>query len=164
MGGLFSWSVSENEKDSSRNIIQIDQGGLVLPSRENYMNKTDEHDKILKAYLDYMSKVTVLLGAQDGELARKQMQEIIDFETRLAEITIPEDERRDAEKLYNLMNVTTLQNLAPYINWREFLGDAFKYVNRTITDNEEVVVGSPDFIKNLTKIINEYTQNDTGKM
>lgn len=85
MGGLFGWAVGEDDRNSSRHIIQIDQGGLTLPTKENYLNKT-AHAKVLAAYLEYMVKVAVLLGANDTE-ATKQMQAIIDFETRLAEIT-----------------------------------------------------------------------------
>lgn len=58
MGGLFSWAVNEDDKNSSRHIIQIDQGGLTLPTIDNYLNKT-EHEKVLTAYLDYMTKVLI---------------------------------------------------------------------------------------------------------
>lgn len=85
MGGLFSWTVGEDDRNSTRHIIQIDQGGLSLPTRDNYINKT-AHAKVLAAYLDYMVRVTVLLGANETE-ARAQMSAIIVFETRLAEIT-----------------------------------------------------------------------------
>lgn len=85
MGGLFGWAVGEDDRNSSRHIIQIDQGGLTLPTKENYLNKT-AHSKILSAYLEYMVKVAVLLGANETE-ATKQMQGVIDFETKLAEIT-----------------------------------------------------------------------------
>lgn len=85
MGGLFTWVVGEDDRNSSRHVIQIDQGGLTLPTREHYLNKT-AHGKVLSAYLDYMTKVAVLLGADRNE-AEQQMQAVIDFETKLAEIT-----------------------------------------------------------------------------
>lgn len=87
MGGLFGWAVGEDDRNSSRHVIQIDQGGLTLPTRDNYLNKT-LHGKVLDAYLDYMTKVAVLLGAVESD-ARFQMQAVIEFETRLAEITAP---------------------------------------------------------------------------
>lgn len=85
MGGLFSWAVGEDDRNSSRHVIQIDQGGLTLPTREHYLNKT-AHGKVLTAYLDYMTKVAVLLGAEENE-AKKEMTAVIDFETKLAGIT-----------------------------------------------------------------------------
>lgn len=85
MGGLFGWAVGEDDRNSSRHVLQIDQGGLGLPTRENYLNKT-QHKKVLDAYLDYMIKVAVLLGANASD-ATLQIQDVIDFETRLANIT-----------------------------------------------------------------------------
>lgn len=85
MGGLFGWAVGEDDRNSSKHVLQIDQGGLGLPTRENYLNKTS-HQKVLDAYLEYMVKVSVLLGANEKE-ARRQMQAVIEFETKLANIT-----------------------------------------------------------------------------
>lgn len=87
MGGLFGWAVGEDDRNSSRHVIQIDQGGLTLPTKDNYLNKT-LHKKVLDAYLDYMTKVAVLLGADEAD-AKLQMNDVIDFETKLAEITAP---------------------------------------------------------------------------
>lgn len=60
IGGLFSYVVGEDDKNSTRHILQIDQSGLTLPTRENYLNKT-EHAKVLAAYLDYMTKVIIFI-------------------------------------------------------------------------------------------------------
>ena len=50
------------------------------------------------------------------------MQAVIDFETQLAEITSPPEDRRDEEKLYHLMPLSEVQNLAPFvsISWEFF--------------------------------------------
>lgn len=164
MGGLFGWAVGEDDRNSSKHIIQIDQGGLTLPTRDNYINKTTQHEKILKAYLDYMTNIGVLLGATNVNDTRRQMKEVIDFETRLAQITIPNEDRRDEESLYNLMTLTELQDLAPFINWRDHFEDAFRLVNRKVSEKEKVVVYAPTYLKNLTLLINNYTRTDDGKM
>lgn len=39
----------------------MDQSGLTLPNRDYYLNKTDS-DEILVAYLDYMTKVCLILA------------------------------------------------------------------------------------------------------
>lgn len=127
--------------------FKIDQGGLTLPTADNYLNVT-EHGKVLAAYLDYMTKVQrwqsplaclwlhgtrlhclgriectgararfqigVLLGGEENS-TKRQMQDVINFETKLAEITTPPEERRDEEKLYNLMSLNELQRKAPFV-------------------------------------------------
>lgn len=162
MGGLFGWVVGEDDKNSSRHIIQIDQGGLTLPTRDNYLNKT-AHEKVLAAYLDYMTRVCVLLGS-DETSANLQMADVIQFETRLAEITIPADERRDEETLYNQMTIYELQEIAPFINWREHFADALRTVKRKVTDKERVVVYAPEYLKKLTEVVKEYNKTTNGKM
>lgn len=59
-------------------------------------------------------QIGVLLGGEDND-TKRQMQDIIDFETKLAEITTPPEERRDEEKLYNLMTLSELQRTAPFV-------------------------------------------------
>lgn len=91
------------------------------------------------------------------------MMLIIDFETKLALITIPNEDRRDEESLYNLMSLTELQDLAPFIDWRDHFEDAFRLVNRKISEKEKVVVYAPTYLKNLTMLINNYTRTEDGK-
>lgn len=59
-------------------------------------------------------QIGVLLGGEENS-TKKQMQAVIDFETKLAQITIPPEERRDEEKLYNLMSLSDLQHKAPFV-------------------------------------------------
>jgi len=44
------------------------------------------------------------------------MQAVIAFETRIAEITSPPEDRRDEEKLYHLMSLKELQQIAPFVS------------------------------------------------
>lgn len=49
----------------------------------------------------------VLLGGSE-ETSRTLMEEILDFETTLANITVPQEERRDEELIYHKMEVNDL--------------------------------------------------------
>ncbi|KAJ8956318.1 hypothetical protein NQ318_015056 [Aromia moschata] len=160
--GLFSYAVGEDDKNSSRHILQIDQSGLTLPTRESYLNKTKEHAKVLKAYLKYMTDVGKLLGGDNSTEAK--MQAVIDFETKLANITIPSDMRRDEESLYNLMTIAELQETAPFLNWREFFEDAMRIVGKKITVKEQIVVYAIDYLGNLSELITEYNSTTEGKI
>lgn len=163
IGGLFSYAVGEDDRNSTRHVIQIDQSGLTLPTRENYLNKTKEHVKVLTAYLEYMTKVGILLGG-DPNTTRQQMQAIIDFETKLANITTPNELRRDEEKLYHLMKIGDLQLKAPFIDWRKFFEDAMRIVGKKIGNKEEVVVYAPEYLGNLTQLIKDYNKTTEGRI
>ncbi|GFQ78568.1 endothelin-converting enzyme homolog [Trichonephila clavata] len=82
---LFSWIIMVDLKNSSRNSVVVDQNELTLKSRSYYLNKTMD-DKIISAYLAYMTKVGVLLGGEEYA-TRLQMQDIIEFEMKLAEVS-----------------------------------------------------------------------------
>lgn len=64
--------------------------------------------QVLVAYLDYMVELGTLLGGEKGS-TRLQMQQILDFEKALANITVPQDQRRDEEKIYHKVSVAELQ-------------------------------------------------------
>lgn len=46
---------------------------------------------------------------------RAQMKKVIEFETRLANFTEPDEDKRDEEKSYHIMPISELQNLAPFV-------------------------------------------------
>lgn len=61
----------------------------------------------LKAYVNFLVELGVLLGGSE-ETSRTLMEEIVDFETTLANITIPQEERRDEELIYHKMEAKDL--------------------------------------------------------
>lgn len=64
--------------------------------------------QVLLAYLDYMVELGLLLGGERSS-SHFLMQQILDFETALANITVPQDQRRDEEKIYHKLTVAELQ-------------------------------------------------------
>lgn len=64
--------------------------------------------QVLLAYLDYMVELGLLLGGERSS-SHLLMQQILDFETALANITVPQDQRRDEEKIYHKVTVAELQ-------------------------------------------------------
>lgn len=43
------------------------------------------------------------------------MKKVIEFETRLAKFTEPDEDKRDEEKAYHNMSIHKLQKLAPFV-------------------------------------------------
>ncbi|UXI15573.1 aromatic-L-amino-acid decarboxylase-like [Sarcoptes scabiei] len=158
-GGLFEWSVSADEKDPAKNILDLQQSSFVMP-RDYYLNKTDD-DEIMVAYLDFMTKIGVLLGG-DETITRNQMKDVIAFERKIAEITVPQRDLRDDQKTYHKMLLKDLNKLSPFLNWVQYFKEAFIPINRDINENESIVVYSPEYFGNLSKLILEH-QDDYNK-
>uniref|UniRef100_A0A8D2D4J6 endothelin-converting enzyme 1 n=1 Tax=Sciurus vulgaris TaxID=55149 RepID=A0A8D2D4J6_SCIVU len=142
--------VSADSKSSNSNVIQVDQSGLFLPSRDYYLNRT-ANEKVLTAYLDYMEELGILLGGQPTS-TREQMQQVLELETQLANITVPQDQRRDEEKIYHKMSISELQTLAPSMDWLEFL--SFLLSPLELGDSEPVVVYGTDYLQQVSELIN----------
>ena len=94
-------------------------------------------DPDVQAYQEYMQDVALLLGA-DKDTVIDDIKETIKFEIELAKISLPRlilnkhlkestlklnyrEERRDASKLYNPMQVSELISLDPTTPWLEYI-------------------------------------------
>uniref|UniRef100_A0A672MDR4 Endothelin-converting enzyme 1 n=1 Tax=Sinocyclocheilus grahami TaxID=75366 RepID=A0A672MDR4_SINGR len=146
---FFTVFVSTDSKSSNSNIIQVDQSGLGLPSKEYYLNKT-ANEKYLKAYLNFLVELGILLGGSE-DTSQKMMQEIIDFETALAHITVPQEERRDEMKIYHKIQAKELATLAPAVDWMPFLSAVFTPV--ALNDSEPVVVYAKEYLQKVSELI-----------
>uniref|UniRef100_A0A8C7T7E7 Endothelin-converting enzyme 1 n=1 Tax=Oncorhynchus mykiss TaxID=8022 RepID=A0A8C7T7E7_ONCMY len=144
---FFTVFVSTDSKSSNSNIIQVDQSGLGLPSRDYYLNKT-ANAKVLTG--DFLVELGVLLGGSE-ETSRSLMQEIVDFETTLANITVPQEERRDEELIYHKIQAKDLATLAPAVDWMPYLTDVFAPV--PLNDSEPVVVYAKDYLQKVSDLI-----------
>uniref|UniRef100_A0A4W6DH36 Endothelin-converting enzyme 1 n=1 Tax=Lates calcarifer TaxID=8187 RepID=A0A4W6DH36_LATCA len=135
---FFTVFVSTDSKNSNSNIIQVDQSSLGLPSRDYYLNKT-ANEKYLTAYLNFLME----LGAM--------MEEIVDFETTLANITVPQEERRDEELIYHKMEAKDLTTLAPAVDWMPYLTEVFAPV--PLNESEPVVVYAKEYLQKVSDLI-----------
>ncbi|XP_055369767.1 endothelin-converting enzyme 2b isoform X2 [Betta splendens] len=148
---FFSVGVSADPKNSNSNVIQVDQSGLFLPSRDYYLNKT-ANEKVLMAYLDYMVELGMLLGGEKSS-TQLQMQQILEFETALANITVPQDQRRDEEKIYHKITIAELQLLAPAVDWLDYLSSSLSPLD--LNDTEPVVLYAREYLQQVSDLINK---------
>lgn len=147
---FFSVYVSADSKNSNSNVIQVDQSGLGLPSRDYYLNRT-QNEKVLTGYLDFMVQLGLLLGGQDEASTRAQMQQVLDLETALANITSPQEKRRDEELIYHKMTVGDLKSLAPAVDWLPLISAIFDPVE--LNESEPVVVYAKQYLEQVSALI-----------
>ena len=107
--------------DPSRYVAAATEGGLGLPSRDFYLLTGQRYDAIRAAYRTYVVTVHQLAGIGDADA---KAQRLIDLETALAKVYWEPARRRDIKQIYNPMNRTQLNALAPQFEWVGFLKDA----------------------------------------
>ncbi|KZS15003.1 Endothelin-converting enzyme 1 [Daphnia magna] len=147
-GVMIEQWVGPDDKNSSVNIIQIDQMHLGLPARDYYLKPSSALH--VKAYHRYMTEVAVLLGA-DKLYASDEMKKVLHFETLLAHISIPEADRHDTGAIYDQMTLVELEVRVPEIRWREYF-NAF-LPNLIVEDSEPIVSYAMSYFEELGKLL-----------
>ncbi len=96
---LFRFGVQQDEKDSSKQIASIGQGGLSLPDRDYYL--LDRFETIRKQYVEHMTKMFTLAGDTPDQAA-KEADAVLEIETALAKASTSRTDLRDPEKRYHI--------------------------------------------------------------
>ncbi|XP_015836432.2 neprilysin-4 isoform X2 [Tribolium castaneum] len=100
--------------NSKNYIIQIDQTTLGLPGRSYFLDPS--YSKYLRAYKVFILAVASILGAPLNE-AIQDVNDVITFETKLANIMVPSENRRNVTDLYLKTSIGALQKIFPQFDW-----------------------------------------------
>lgn len=118
-GSVASTYVGADERDPVYNTLYLSQSGLGLPDREYYLNPIYAKQKA--RYQQYVEQMLGMIGWDDPKQSAEQ---ILDFETRLAEVHWTRAENRNREKTYNPMTIRALADAAPGLDWPALLDAA----------------------------------------
>ena len=144
---LFSFGSTQDAKNSTQYIAEVDQGGIGLPDRDYYLKDDDKSREIRKQYLAHVQKMLQLLGDQP-EQAAVEAQTVMRIETALAKASLTRVERRDPNKVYHNMTRAELQALSPSFSWDRY----FTAIGLPGTKSLNVAV--PDFVKGMEAVLN----------
>ena len=147
LSGLFYSYVSTDNKDSSKNIVYLGQGGLSLPDEAYY--REDEYQEIRDAFLLHVEKIFELAKLPNGKAAALQ---VLALETQIASHHWDQVKDRDAEATYNKKSFTELASLTPAFNWPVWISAS----NTPSHVLEQVVVRQPSFFEGLSKLIQNF--------
>ncbi|XP_015171080.1 PREDICTED: neprilysin-2-like [Polistes dominula] len=146
-GILMEQWVGPDDKNSSTNILQLDQMQFALPSRDYYLKKNSEAE--LKAYHRYMTNVAVLLGA-NPDTAAYEFNRVIALEKKLANASLPEADRHDTSLIYRKLTLRELQEEVPQLQWKVYLQE---FVSAPITEDEPVVAYAMPYFLQMGRIV-----------
>ncbi|KIH65518.1 hypothetical protein ANCDUO_04161 [Ancylostoma duodenale] len=114
---------SMEASDAGVRALKFDQGDLGLgPFTRDYYLDREKHGEKIAAYRKFLiDKVTQFLQDIDlpnnGTKIANDVDEIIDLETKLAKIIVPEEDRRDFNRMYNLRRLSDMQKLVPLVGF-----------------------------------------------
>ncbi|XP_067950670.1 neprilysin-like isoform X2 [Watersipora subatra] len=153
---LIDGFVTVDYKNSTNRIFKFAEFGFGLPSREYYLDPN--YVKIIQAYRTYMVEVATFLN---GTSVEQQVDDILEFETYFANITMSKAEKRDPEATYNKMTIGDMySNISDEFDWLLYINNLFSNVNYTFDLNDEVVITAPEYYKKVVAKLEE-TPNRT---
>ncbi|XP_052903558.1 neprilysin-4 [Anopheles moucheti] len=145
---IVEW-VGPDIKNSDENIVQFDQTSLGLPTRDYYLQPGNR--KYLEAYRQFMVEVIGLLGVP-AERARQATEEMIEFETQLANITSTPEERNNVSTLYRKLILEQLHEEVPEIDWTRYLTIV---TERPVNGSDFVVMFAMGYMRELVELIGQ---------
>jgi putative endopeptidase len=127
-GSIYSLHTYVDLKDIVHYAVYIGQAGLGLPDRDYYLKPSFASQKT--AYQAYVAQLLSLLGWKDADTCATA---VVDFESRIAEVSWTKAEQRNVDKTYNPYPKAALEALTPKFAWNAFLkGAGIASVGRVI--------------------------------
>lgn len=143
---VFSCYVAQDEKQSDRYAVHVEQGGFSLPERDYYLRTTDEAKKLREQFRDHVAAMLGLLGDPPAA-AQTQADAVLALETKLAEASRTPVDLRDAEKNYNKKTPAELAAMVPAVGWPAYFDGLH------LTNVDSVIVGQPEYFARLNELL-----------
>jgi putative endopeptidase len=134
----FGFFVAQDQKETTRYIPMVGQGGLGLPDRDYYLKDDAKSKEIRERYVAHIARMLELLG-DTAETSRAKAAVVMDLETKLAKAARTRVELRDPERNYNKRTVARLAAEAPGYDWKVYLAAM------GVPEGQDLNVRQPEF-------------------
>ncbi len=149
----FGFYIHQDEKDSTRYVVNFAQSGLGLPDRDYYINEEDKRLKEIRAqYLSHVEKMFVLMG---NNSAAQHAKKVLEMETKIAKIHWTKVENRDPIKTYNKFEIPKFQALMPTYDWNGYLQET-----GVLGKIDYVIVSQPTFFSGMEELFKSIPLED----
>jgi endothelin-converting enzyme/putative endopeptidase len=153
---LFRFGSRTDLRDATRQVANIDQGGLGMPDRDYYLKTDAPSIAIKQKYVAHVQKMLGLISAADvpGSVWSASGQAVVALETQLAEASMDRTARRDPAATDHMMQVGIFMELTPGLDWASYMMAAgpprFDQIN----------VAVPEYFKALGVILSQVPLDD----
>ena len=111
---------SVDEKNSTKNLLQIYQSGLTLGNRDYYLSDDENNRNIREKYLGHIGRMFSLAGF-DEESAKTASESVMRVETALAGAHFDNLTLRDPYRNYHKMPYQEFVSRFPGMDWDSFM-------------------------------------------
>ena len=137
--------------NSNRKILTLDELWLGL-SRDYLIKGLQDTD--VQDYYNQMVSMAVLLGAEE-DTAKQEMEEALKVEIQMAELMLPEEDRRDIIDLYlhNTMTLKEVQKLYPNLPLLDYINGLMLSQPVNIAEDELIMVADPKYVLQVRELL-----------
>ncbi|MDU8886734.1 M13 family metallopeptidase [Yeosuana sp. MJ-SS3] len=151
--GFFDFSVGPDTKNSDINAAFLGASGLGLPDRDYYVKNDEDSKEKREKYVGHITRMLQFLGESETS-ANAQANQILAFETQLAEPQMDKVDRRDARKRYNPRSIDDLQKMVSVIDWKNY----FKGIG--VKELDTIIVSEVKYMDALQNILAQNNVSD----
>ena len=155
---MWQADMEEDLEDSSKYVLVVEPGSLLLEDSAEYKNLTDFGKIKKEALTELAEKMLVKLGYSEDEATAKIVN-CMSFETELAEGICTNEEQNKPEYLANINN---------HYSRKDFIAEQQKLPILTMLEKakgypeaNDYVIYEPDFVKKLSEL---YTDDNLAKI
>jgi putative endopeptidase len=146
IAAVFAFSSTQDYKQTEQTVASISQAGLGLPDRDYYTKDDAKSKEIRIRYVQHVARMLQLFG-DDQANAQSEARNIMDFESKLANASMTNVERRDPVATYHKLTLDELQALSPSFSWPEYFGAI------GLPNVKTVIVAQPQFITEFEQLL-----------
>lgn len=150
---FFYFYAAQDEKNSTRIIANMHQGGLGLPDRDYYTEKGQHFADIRAKYVVHIANIFKLID-MDEKSAQDAANKILAIETKLAAASMTMKERRDPNMLYNLTKIDDFAKSAKGYDFKTY------FEGLGLSNLTELNVNQPKFFKVFGSLLKSIPIND----
>jgi putative endopeptidase len=150
---FFRFGVRTDLRDATKQVANVDQGGLGLPDRDYYL-KTDPRSLELKRkYQEHVDKMLSMLSPVVGGVP-DDPRAVVAIENALAVAALDRTVRRDPAATDHMMTRAQWQALMPSFDWSAYTAAA------AAPAFEQINVAVPDYFTALDRLLASTSPNE----
>ncbi|MBD8871982.1 M13 family metallopeptidase [Rhodanobacter sp. DHB23] len=143
-GQVFQFGSGADFQHADMQIAYANESGLGLPTKDYYSDA--KYKDIRDAYLAYIAKSLTLTGVSDAD-AKKQADDVLAFETKLAAASLSPVEERDPQNEYHFVSVKDADKVTPHFSWDKF------FAAQGVTIDKGFSLSQPKFFAEFDKLL-----------
>ncbi|PAA60415.1 hypothetical protein BOX15_Mlig022609g1, partial [Macrostomum lignano] len=155
---FFTVDVEPDNSNSSRHVLCFGQARTILGVRENYVGNGSATN--LAALSEALLSVAQLFNFN---LTQSNVTDLIDLEKQIAQISLPESERRDSTKIIT-STVRYLMDNVGCVNWLDFLARYASNVSYHITPDTPVNIRDENYLRQLCPLLQRLAADPQKKL